>query len=155
MLRKTRHSGATVTAPPAVDVKPQATADVNLEAAATINAERMPAEALSAYELQRLKNMEANNAILASLGLVGSPGVSALTGRAAAGTSRPSQRGVGKQSQKRKETPSEPTRKSLRTRSVAPESASIVEEKADGTISGAKSMPRFATLGVLNAGPRV
>ena len=91
-------------------------------------------DGLSAYELQRLRNIEANNKILAALDLVGAG--RALVGKPAT-AAKPSQRGLNKRVKRDEATPTEPTRASGRIRRQPPDAATaagLYEERADGSI---------------------
>ena len=110
----------------------RAPAPTATETAAETPAETPTAEpGLSAYELERLANIRANEAILASLNLVSFKSEMGLKSSSA----RPSQRGVANASRKRSSsTPTVPTRQSSRTRNVAPEFSGVAEEHRDGRI---------------------
>ena len=85
---------------------------------------------LSAYELQRLENIRANEAVLASLNLTSFKaelGVPTTSGR-------PSQRGVVSSSRKRSASPSVPTRTSNRTKNIQPEYNGMHIEHTDGRV---------------------
>jgi WD40 repeat protein len=91
-------------------------------------------EGLSAYEIQRLRNIEANNKILEALDLVGAG--RKLLGKSAATTAKPSQRGLNKRA-KPEQTPTVPTRASSRLKNEPPDATTAMglhEERADGSV---------------------
>mgnify|MGYP001296395253 CR=1 FL=1 len=94
-------------------------------------------DGLSAYELQRLENIKANEAVLASLNLLEAKADMGMSTSSRA----PTKRGVASSaSKKRKETPSLPTRSSARAKAAsegvkaAVEFKGIDHEYADGRI---------------------
>jgi hypothetical protein len=96
---------------------------------------------LSAYELQRLANIRANEAVLASLNLTSMRAELGMP--PASSASRPSQRGVGS-ARKRSATPMLPTRTSSRTQGLTPVYTGIQVEHADGRVeteAGVTVMP--------------
>ena len=96
---------------------------------------------LSAYELQRLANIRANEEVLKQLNLLplSSQGLGVRSARAA-----PSQRGIGA-TKKRAASPAVATRESNRTRGKAAEYTGIRVEHSDGRVelsSGELVMPK-------------
>ena len=85
---------------------------------------------LSAYELQRLANIKANEAVLASLNLTE---LKAEMGVVATSANRPSQRGVGT-SRKRSASPALPSRTSARAKNIAPDYTGVKVEHSDGRV---------------------